>query len=153
MWVVIDPCLIFFTQDLVLPRTWLGTECRKSTPDTWPYFEEMHKAMVDKDLFPITTVADYDVVRELDEAVGISSVNQPRSPSPGPSTSADPLPGCPRCRTKRKNEILEYLKEYGERQEKRQRELDAREERREKKKEQQIDKLIEILAKLVEKNK
>ncbi len=165
---VIDPCLTLFTQDLILPRSGSGTECGESTPATWPYFEEMHKAMGDRDsikpLNPIATAVDTDDAEELDEAVGTSSsgsstssvstaVNQPRTPSPGPSTSADPLPGSSRPKTKRKNEVLEYLKEYGEMQQKRQRELDAREEEREKKKEEQMDALIGILGKLVEKHK
>ncbi len=121
----------------------------------------MHKAMGDKDsikpLNPIATAVDSDVAEELDEAVGTSARsestadNRPNSPSAGPSTSSDPLPGC--SRPKRKNEVLEYLKEYGERQEKRQRELNAREEESEKKREQQLDTLIGIFGKLVDEDK
>ena len=56
------------------------------------------------------------------------------------------------CKRKR-NEVLEYIQDYTERQEQRQRELDQKEEERESRKEKQLDKLIGIFGKLAENSK
>ncbi|KAJ8280273.1 hypothetical protein GJAV_G00052600 [Gymnothorax javanicus] len=71
-------------RDLILPRTGPGeSECGESAPATWPYFEEMHKAMGDKDSIkppnPIATAVDSDVTEELDEALGTSSSGSSRA--------------------------------------------------------------------------
>ena len=71
-------------------------------------------------------------------------------PTPPPPHSHPPPPHSPPLpQRKEKNEVVEYLKLYTERQERRQRELDAREEERERRKEDQLDTLRSIFGELV----
>ena len=123
-----------------------GTEGGEVTAASWPFFNAMHTALGQRNSFRplniIKTAVDSDVEEEPDEVASTSALGLSTTLSEGSRSIKS---------RKRKNEVIEYLKEYTERQEKRQRELDEREEERENKKQDQIDKLICILGKLVEK--
>ncbi|CAJ1078652.1 trihelix transcription factor GT-3b-like [Xyrichtys novacula] len=146
-------------RDLILPRTGSGTEAGETTPGTWPYFQLMHTALGDKDsvkpLNLISTAGNPE--QQPDEETPHTSsgccsgfpATSDSSPATAPGTSGTPTPGS----SKRKNEVLEYIRDYTERQDKRQRELDQKEEEREDRKEKQLDKLIGILAKLADNSK
>ncbi|KAJ7984541.1 hypothetical protein DPEC_G00355870 [Dallia pectoralis] len=131
-------------KDLILRA---GTDGGEVTAANWPFFAAMHTALQLRDsirpLNIISTAVDSDD-EEPDEVASTSA--------PDPSTTLYLPEGSKNTKPKkRKNEVLEYLKVYTERQEKRQREMDEREEERERKKMEQMDKLIAIFGKLVEK--
>ncbi|CAJ1087346.1 Hypothetical predicted protein [Xyrichtys novacula] len=71
-------------------------------------------------------------------------------PATAPGTSSTPTPGSSK---RKRNEVLEHIQDYTERQDKKQRELDKKEEEREDRKEKQLDQLVGILAKLAENSK
>ncbi|CAJ1057781.1 uncharacterized protein LOC121638256 isoform X2 [Xyrichtys novacula] len=151
-------------EDLILPRTGSGTEAGETTPGTWPYFQLMHKALGDKDsvkpLNLISTAGDVagNPEQQPDEETPHTSsgccsgfpATSDSPPATAPGTSGTPTPGSSK---RKRNEVLEYIRDYTERQDKRQRELEKKEEEREDRKEKQLDQLIGILAKLADNSK
>ncbi|KAJ7997359.1 hypothetical protein DPEC_G00228160 [Dallia pectoralis] len=134
-------------KDLILRSTGSGTEGGEVTAANWPFLELMHKALGWRNS---TTSLNINIT------AGDSDDEKPdvvtSTLAPDPSTTLCWSEGSTRLRLqKRKNTVLEYLKEYTERQEKRQREMDEREEERAQKKMDQMDRVIDIFGKLVEK--
>ncbi|XP_061590684.1 uncharacterized protein LOC133456248 isoform X2 [Cololabis saira] len=146
-------------RDLILAKT----EDGEVKAANWPFYEAMHRALGPRDSSrPFNIIASaMDWSEEApyegpDEGLDEGPDEGPSSSAPGPDEDpGSPAPGQshsggkkPR---KRKNEVLTFLLDYGDRQEKRLRELDEKEEEREKRRDEQLSRLIDIFGKMVDK--